>query len=320
MRAVPLAARLFTATMPALLCLLLLAAGGGVALAWGFVGHDLITCHAVTLVSGDLRAFLNANTASLVAFSAEPDVLSESNPSEAPNHFLDMDAFDKPPFAAIPITESAFVEKFGKDALKEGRLPWAAADAYKALVASMRAKDCEGILRSAGHLSHYVADSTMPLHGTKNYKGQATGNVILADRTADRHVHLRFEIGMVETNRDEIDMLIGKQAGGVHRIADPAAEIINNLRNSYSLIDPVLAADREILKPGQPVTPEYFKEMYKRVGGIAVSQMSFAAGEVASFWESAYDDAGRPTLEPSGVRLKTPPLSRDIILNKDKPK
>jgi hypothetical protein len=319
-RAVPSRGSLFRSTVPTLIGLILFAVLSAAAFAWGFAGHDMVTHHAVGLVSGDLGAFLNANMATLVAFSAEPDVLSEGNASEAPNHFFDMDAFDKPPFAAIPSTEAAFVGKFGKDATKEGRLPWAAADAYKALVDSMRAKDYEGVLRNAGHLSHYVADSTMPLHATKNYKGQATGNVILVDRTPDRHVHVRFEVGMIEANRDEIDSLIGKRAGGVHRIADPAAETINNLRNSYSLVDSVLTADRQILKPGEAVTPQYFKELYERVGGIAVSQMAFAAGEVASFWESAYEDAGRPSIPALEVKLKTAPLSRDIVLNKDKPK
>jgi hypothetical protein len=302
----------------AALCVVALATTA--AFAWGFTGHEMITHQAVALLSGNLGAFLTANADSLQAFSDEPDVISEGNRDEQINHFLDMDAFGVPPFSAIPDDESEFVRRFGKDALKEGRLPWAAAGEYKALVQAFKAGDKEAILRHGGHLSHYVADSTMPLHATKNYKGQATGNVIFAEGGSDRHVHLRFEVGMVEANRDAIAALMAKRAGGVHQVGNPATEVLNNLRNGYSLIDRLLAADREVLPEGAPMTPAYYKNMYAKVGDIAADQMAFAAGEVASFWRSAYVEAGSPMLPTDHVTLATPPLSKEIVLNKEKPR
>jgi len=283
-------------------------AAAATALGWGISAHRMITSEAIGLLPGEMQAFFRANSQNLAALSIEPDALSEESREEAPNHFMDLDAFDKPPFDKIPLDEKAFVRKFGKDALKEGRLPWAIGDRYRMLVDAMRERDGEGVLRNAGYVAHYVADATMPLHATKNYKGQLTGNVIFEGNAADRHVHVRFEVGMIDANLDDIRKRMEAEVGSVREIKDPAGEAFALLKDSYSHIEPVLAADGELVKPGSLVEPRYYTEMYRRVGGLAVQRMALARSQVASYWASAWIEAGRPELGGVAVVLKEPAL------------
>jgi len=284
------------------------------AFAWGMVAHAIVTRQATRLLPSALRPFFAANEKNLVLFSNEPDAKAEIDPAERPNHFLDLDAFDQPPFANVPLDEKAFVEKYGKDAEKDGRLPWAAGDSYRALVKAFADRDYDAILKSAGYVAHYVADSTMPLHATKNYKGQDSGNVIFEGGALDRHVHVRFEIGMIETYRQTVEARVAEKLAKAHKVTDPAGESFVLLAVSYNFIEPILAADREFLKEGQPVTPQYYAGMYGRVGGLAVKQMALAATEVASYWQSAWEEAGSPNLVAGEVVLQTKPLTLEAAM------
>ena len=282
---------------------------------WGITAHQFITHRAASLLPAPLEGFFAANMEALVTFSNEPDLLAAADPAEGANHYLDLDEFADAPFDEIPSDQKAFVAKFGEDALGRGRLPWAVEDRYKALVVAFRTKDLSGILREAGHLSHYVGDATMPLHATKNYKGQYSGNVIFDRDTTDRHIHVRFEIEMVDRHRSEIQEAIAARAGQTHEIADPAAAALSLIKRSYLHIDAILAADRALLKPGDEVTQEYYDELYERVGGVAKSQLAIAATEVASFWVSAWREAGEPELPAGEVVIAKPQGGSDNVRN-----
>jgi len=273
------------------------------ALSWGMNAHNVVSHEATQLLSGDLKGFFEANMASLLAFSNEPDIVSRTDPSEGPNHYLDLDMFDSPPFDRILADEDEFRRRFGAKAAEGGRLPWAAADRYKALVEALRARDYEKILTEAGYLSHYVADSTMPLHATKNYKGQFSGNVIFPGDGPERHVHVRFEIGMVDMHLDEIEEKVSKRAGTLRELGDPAAVVLENLKKSYEHINAVLEADRARLKPGETPSPEYYRALYNEVGWIAADQLTLATRDVAGLWQRAWLEAGSPKLPAAEVVL-----------------
>lgn len=272
-----------------------------VAFPWGITAHQIITHGAASLLPAPLQGFFTANMEALVAFSNEPDLMVAGDPGEGANHYMDLDEFDDAPFDEIPSSVEAFVAKFGKEALEKGRLPWAVEDRYEALVEAFAGKDLSGILREAGHLSHYVGDATMPLHATKNYKGQYSGNVIFDRDTTDRHVHVRFEIEMVDRHRGEIQKAVAAGPARTREIADPAAETLALIKRSHRDIDAILAADRALLKPGEEVTHGYYDGLYERVGGMAKRRLALAAGEVASFWVSAWREAGEPDLPAAEI-------------------
>lgn len=288
-----------------------------VALAWGVSGHHVVTFHATGLLPEELRGFFRANTESLLAFSAEPDLLAERDPTEGPNHYFDLDAFDKPPFDNIPTAEAAFKKRFGADAAGKGRLPWAIEDHYNSLVDAFRDKDLQAILKHAGFLSHYVADATMPLHATVNYKGQFSGNVIFdVDRQSPasihRHVHVRFEIGMIDANRSDIELKTAELLSNPRRVDDPAAAALELAKDSYAHIDTILIADRALLQPGARISdadPGYYEKLYAQTSDLAAARLAAAATAVASLWQSAWEDAGRPKFLAAKVILRSPTLA-----------
>ena len=57
------------------------------------------------------------------------------------------------------------------------------------MVEALRAGDWTSAVTWAADLGHYTADSHQPLHCTKNYDGQNTGN---------DGVHFRFEVMMMD--------------------------------------------------------------------------------------------------------------------------
>jgi hypothetical protein len=284
-----------------------IAVAASAGLAWGAAGHRMAAREAARLVSPELRGFVDANIESILGFANEPDVVAETDKAEGPNHFFDLDAFGQPPFDEIPATQAAFVERFGAEALAKGRLPWAAAERYRELVTAFKGRDYEAAIRNSGWLAHYVADSAMPLHATKNYKGQETGNVIFDNAGPDRHVHVRYEIGVIEANRRDIAERIGAMRLRTRPIGDPAASIIANLKDSYRLVDPILEADRKLLAPGEAVEPAYYRSMYEELTFITVGQVAYATQQIASFWQSAWEEAGKPGLPAAEVVLQVRP-------------
>jgi len=79
--------------------------------------------------------------------------------------------------------------QLGEAALEKfGTLPWAIRDQVKRLETIFRECDFDGLPEAIGDLSHYVADLHQPLHTTRNYNGQLTGNL---------GVHGMFETYMI---------------------------------------------------------------------------------------------------------------------------
>jgi len=72
--------------------------------------------------------------------------------------------------------------------VERGLLPWTVNREFDRLVKAFRERDWTEARLAAAHLSHFVADATMPLHATHNYDGQFTGN---------HGVHRRIEVEMV---------------------------------------------------------------------------------------------------------------------------
>ncbi|HVN80770.1 MAG TPA: hypothetical protein VMW38_17390 [Terriglobia bacterium] len=84
---------------------------------------------------------------------------------------------------------------FAGAAVQRGRLPWRIMEVYQTLVQQLRiSKWMEARLQAAA-LGHYVADSYVPFHATRNYDGQLTGNL---------GIHARWETQLVERFEQQI--------------------------------------------------------------------------------------------------------------------
>jgi hypothetical protein len=204
----------------------------------------------------------------------------------------------------LPATYEQARAQYGEETLKRaGTLPWTILDYVRDLTEAERAGDWERSALLSAVLSHYVADACMPLHTTVNYKGQQTGNLILNDRTEHRHVHLRFEVGMLRPFEPEIRERV---LARVHQPTDtrPAKEVSDALvlvrellRESRSRIDPILQADKELTAKWEGrFGPEFYRDLYERTGALATEQLARGAEATASLWLYAWQAAGRPKM------------------------
>jgi len=257
--------------------------------AWGYVAHRMVVEEAAREVPEPLRGWLAARAARLSDLSLEPDtVLKSADPDEAPRHFFDLD--DLPGGAArtgdLPGDLAAARGRFGAARLaRSGVLPWWIADRAAALEAAMKGGDGEAILVLAGHLSHYAADLHQPLHLTRNFDGQMTGN---------DGVHAAFERFLIERSPESFRPRPVDGAPPSRRIEDPARWAIARAAEIFPSARTVLDADTEATRALKKDGADYYRELDLRAGPTARRLLAQAARATAELWTSAWIGAGRP--------------------------
>lgn len=271
---------------------------------WGFEGHRAINRKAIYSLPPEMFGFYKKHLNYLVEHSVDPDKRRYADPDEAVRHYIDIDHFVKPeedPFEAMPTKWSEAVDKFTEDSLKTyGILPWQVTWVTNQLSKAFEEKDVEKILHLSADLGHYVADANVPLHTTENYNGQLTGQ---------EGIHAFWESRIVELYIGEYDLLTPK----AHYIENTNKEIWKIVKYSFSQTFLVLSAE---IEAGNDV-PDDQKFVYAERGsseqkiqsltysnaynehldGMVEDQMKRAIEAVASFWYTAWVNAGQPDLD-----------------------
>ena len=102
------------------------------AAAFGFAAHRLAHDKAIGTLPPPLRELFAGNAAYLREHAIDPDLWSIAGvPGEAPNHYLDLDAFGAYPFVEIPLSEAEHRALQGKKASEQGRVPWRVGEVYR---------------------------------------------------------------------------------------------------------------------------------------------------------------------------------------------
>ena len=266
---------------------------------WGFWAHPQINEHAIDLLPEPLRSFYEQNKEYIVKESVAPDLRRAENKEEGYYHYMDLDKYGEYPFKNLPENYEDAVKRFGYDTvLKNGIVPWKVKWLTDSLSQAMERKDVPQVLRLSADLGHYVADMHVPFHSTENYDGQLTGNI---------GIHFRWESGIPEHfgtnyNYEGIEPAV--------YFKHPDKKAFEILTMSYKLILPSLKADslakvglngkrlykveREDGKKVYVYSNEYYEKFNKNLGGIVESQMRLAIHDVASYWYTAWVNAGKP--------------------------
>lgn len=267
------------------------------AAAWGFTGHRLVSAKAVATLPAELRALFDAHAVYLAEQSLAPDQWRVAGqPNEGPNHFLDLDAFGAYPFAAIARDEGEHRRRHGEQAAARGRVPWRVGEAYADLVAAWRARDAARVLEHAGVLGHYVSDAHVPLHAVLNYDGQLSGQ---------QGLHARWEGELVARHLRRLETAVRPRAAA--RVADPVAFTLDALRDSFLAAPGVFESDlacrprpdRSAPLASDAYDDAYYARLYEREEDRLVRRLTAAAEAVGALWRSAWEDAGRPVLDPT---------------------
>ena len=285
--------------LPLLLAALLLA--HGTAGAWGFFGHRTITQVAVYELPSAMQAFYYRNMAELVRLSTSPDERRNTDPTEAPKHYIDMDHYSEiNPFGKVPQQYDKAVDKFTADTLKKyGTVPWVVMEVKDNLTEAFRLRDSTAIIRYSAELSHYVGDAFVPLHTTVNYDGQLTDQ---------KGLHSLWESQLPERFINDYK-LDGEPA---KYVKDPLTAIWGVLQKSYGFLGETFDRTTAIEKTMKPDVRYTFSHRYgkttrrysdafadayeKSVGGMVNFRLKGASPLVASLWLTAWQDAGKPDL------------------------
>jgi hypothetical protein len=268
--------------------------------------HEIINRRAAQSLSGPAGDAWGPLAVDLGRHASDADHRKSSVSGERPRHFIDIDAYEPPPFAGVPRTFEGVQKKYGSEAATRwGVVPWAIEECYEMIVLSLRAGDWESAGGWAADLGHYVADSHQPLHCTINYDGQRSGN---------EGIHLRFEVTMMDRYFDESTLDAPPEPAPV---ASPVEFCFGWIAEAYVGLDALLQADTRATVADSSFGDAYYETLWSGTRDVATLQMNRAVRDLARLYAAAWEEAGRPT--PPGqvgafralpVAVLKPPVAR----------
>lgn len=285
------------ALMFSLLCLISLNS-----FCWGFFGHQRINYFAVFLLPPEMMAFFKPNIQFITDHAIDPDKRRYAVKDEAPKHYIDIDNYGKYPYPDLPRNYDDAVKKFGKDSVIEnGIVPWWIQTMQQRLTYAFKERNQAKILKYAAELGHYIADSHVPLHASSNHDGQNSNQ---------KGIHGFWESRVPELLADkEFDFMIGKAS----YIKDIPGYVWKRVLESGAASDTVLQFEATLTKsmPGDKkyafeersgkVIKQYSAEFTiaynNMMNGMVERRMRLSIASVASFWYTAWINAGQPDLK-----------------------
>ncbi|TDB64551.1 zinc dependent phospholipase C family protein [Arundinibacter roseus] len=267
---------------------------------WGFWGHRRINRLAVYRLPPEMQLFFKKNIDYITENAVNPDRRRYAVVGEAERHFIDLDVYGDSAFQILPLYWNLACEKFGEDSLrKHGIVPWYIQTATFQLTEAMRSKNKKAILRIAADLGHYVADANVPLHTTKNYNGQLTGQL---------GIHAFWESRLPELFADDYDLWIGR----AQYQEQPAKTIWKAVAHAHAALDSVLLFEKQLTEKFSPeqkysytqrnnilvrsYSTEFSTAYHQALAGQVERQMRAAVRLTGDLWYTSWVNAGQPDL------------------------
>lgn len=248
-----------------------------------------------------MMVLYKSNIDFITEHAVDPDKRRYAVAEEGARHFIDIDRYGTYPFDSLPRKWEEAVAKFSQDSLMaNGIVPWWVQIMQRRLTNAFKQKDQVKILKLSAEIGHYIADAHVPLHACSNHNGQFTGQ---------QGIHGFWESRVPELLADkEWNFFIGK----AEYIKNPGVFIWERVLESAAAADTVLRYEKELDKK----FPSDKKYAFENRNGVLVRQYSSAYSiaynqllkgmierrmrqsiyAVASFWYTAWVDAGQPDL------------------------
>ena len=110
--------------------------------------------------------------------------------------------------------------------------------------------------------------------------------------SAQQGVDDRFDTSLVD-RYSQFFYVRPNQAVYIHDATDHAFEMC---LDAHSWLENILLTDRRTRQGLSDYTDEYYDRFYSQAGAVLVRQISDASTDVASYWMTAWINAGRPQL------------------------
>jgi hypothetical protein len=269
---------------------------------WGFYAHRKINYYAVFLLPPEMMVFFKSHIQFLSDHAIDPDKRRYALVQEGPRHYIDIDHYGTYPYDSLPRGWNDAVAKFSENSLQQhGIVPWWVQVMQRRLTAAFKEKNGVAILKNAAEIGHYLADAHVPLHASSNHNGQHTGQ---------HGIHGFWESRVPELLAEkEWDFFIGKAA----YIKSPGDFIWNRVLESAAAADTVLRHEKELSadfsadqkfafedrngKIIRQYSSRFAKAYDKKLNGMIERRMRQSIYAIASFWYTAWIDAGQPDLK-----------------------
>ena len=268
---------------------------------WGFFAHRKINQYAIFLLPPQMMHLYKPNATFISEHAIDPDKRRYAIVEEGPRHYIDLDRYGTYPFDSLPRKWDDAVAKYTEDTLMaHGIGPWWIMVMQSRLTQAFREKNQARILKLSTELGHYIADAHVPLHAHSNYNGQLTGQ---------KGIHGFWESRAPELLADkEWDFFIGKAI----YIDNPLDFIWERVMESSLAADSVLSIEKSLTerfgadrkyafeerngKIIRQYSSAFTKAYDAELNGMIERRMRQSIFAIASFWYTAWVNAGQPDL------------------------
>lgn len=255
-------------------------------ISWGSDGHYQISYKCTLSFPVSMSQFMVWRD-SLAIHGSDADDRKSWDPNESMRHFIDIDNYAE--FIStghIVSTYDSAVSIHGINFVEnEGIIPWSTKTMYDSLKLAFQQHDWHAAMLHASDLGHYVGDGHMPLHITKNYNGQQTGQT---------GVHSRYESDMVY---DYVNYLNVYSGDTVHFVNNVQKYIFDYLYINYTYKDSVLAADLYAQNiAGNHNSSQYYQALFNKSKNFTILLWHNASHALAELIYSAWVEAGNPIM------------------------
>ena len=272
------------------------------AFCWGFYAHGKINYYAVFLLPPEMMILYKPNISFLEEHATDPDKRRYAVPDEGPRHYIDIDYYGTYPYTLLPRNWKEAVEKYSEDSLLlHGIVPWHIQKMLYRLTEAFVKKDFAMIMKNSAEIGHYIADAHVPLHASSNHNGQLTNQ---------KGIHGFWESRVPELIAEkEFDFFIGK----ANYISNPGNFIWARVLESAHAADSVLLIERELTQDFADDKKYAFEERNglvikqyssaftiaynKKLDNMVEKRMRQSIYAIASFWYTAWVNAGQPDLK-----------------------
>ncbi len=268
---------------------------------WGFFGHKKINTYAVFLLPPEMMILYKPNIDFITEHAVDPDKRRYAVTGEGPRHYIDIDHYGAYPYDSLPRKWNDALAKFGKDSLMAyGIVPWHVQVMLRRLTDAFKEKDFSSIMKNSAELGHYIADAHVPLHANSNHNGQFTNQ---------KGIHGFWESRVPELLAEkEFDFFIGK----AEYIKNPGEYIWARVLESAKAADSVLTFEKQLtavfgndkkyaFEERNGVVIRQYSSAFtiafnKKLNGMVERRMRQSIQTIASFWYTAWVNAGQPDL------------------------
>ena len=249
----------------------------------------------------EMMVLYKPNAEFLTEHAIDPDKRRYAIPEEGPRHYIDIDHYGTYPYEDLPRKWDEAIAKHGEQTINEnGIVPWWIQTMLQRLTAAFKEKNQARILKLSAEIGHYIADSHVPLHASSNHNGQ---------KTDQKGIHGFWESRIPELLAEkEWDFFLGK----AEYVKNPGDYIWTRVLESALAADSVLKFEKDLtlsfpsdqkysFEDRNGVTIRQYSSAFSKafdskLNGMVERRMRQSIGTIASFWYTAWVNAGQPNL------------------------